>query len=154
MAFTYTEDLTNNRDFVRFYTGDTTEAESFLSDGIITSLLATEASKQHAVLSAIRYIIRQLSKPDFKADWLQVSYSDARKGYEAMLKQLQAEFGVTGTGGVGSSNVSTYRGDSATVSEPDFTGGRPGNEPTGTDDLYNISSEYLYGRRRSGEVYE
>lgn len=153
MSFTYTEDLTNNRDFVRFHTGDTIEDQSFLSDGIITSLLATEPSKQHAVLMGVRYIIRQLSKPDFRADWLQVSHASARAGYEKMFKQLEAQFGLKLGGGIGTSNVSTYRGDSETISEPDYTGGRPGSVVEG-EDLYTLSSEYTYKRRRASEVYE
>jgi hypothetical protein len=52
MAFTYTEDLTNDRDFVRFYAGDTVEATSALSDAIIASLLATQPSREAAVVAA------------------------------------------------------------------------------------------------------
>lgn len=154
MAFTYTEDLTNDRDFVRFHSGDTNAEESFLSDAIIASLLATSASKQHAVLAAVRHIIRQLSRPDVRADWLQVSHAAARAGYEKMLRSLEAEFGIKLGGGVGNKSISTYRGDSETVTEPDYAGGRLGNEPAGGEDLYYLSNEYTYRRRRSSEVYE
>src|SRR5687768_5115924 len=72
MAFSYEEDLEIERDFVRFWTGDTVEGEHFLSDEIIASLLTVEGTRQKATLAALRSIISQLSKPNFRADWLQV----------------------------------------------------------------------------------
>ena len=123
MAFTYTEDLTVDRDFVRFHTGDTDSASSFLSDAIITSLLATQTSKQAAVIAGVRYIITKLSTPNFHADWLSVDNSEAIKGYQFMLDQKKQEFGL---GGLTAGVVHTYREDSAQTEEPDFTNGRPG----------------------------
>ena len=68
MTFTYTEDLTIERDFVRFHTGDVVETESLLSDAIITSLVASTGSKEKAVIAAIQHKIARLSDPNFKAD--------------------------------------------------------------------------------------
>lgn len=121
MAFTYTEDLTVARDYVRFYTGDTVENESFLSDAIITSLVATSGSNNNAVRAGIQYIIRQLSKPNFTADWLTVSYQEARKGYETMLAEWDSQ---TGYGVISTTVVTPYRQDSSSTAVPDWTYGR------------------------------
>lgn len=94
MTFTYTSDLTNSRDYVRFHTGDTESTEAFLTDEIITSLVATSASNNAAVIAAIRYIILKLSKPNFRADWLQVDNKSAREGYQQMLSEKKREFGL------------------------------------------------------------
>lgn len=112
MAFTFVPDLTINRDWVRYQTGDTTEGQNFLSDELITSLLAVETSKQLAALSAIKYIITQLSKPDFKADWLSVTNGEARKGYEKMLSDKAEEYGISLRRTLSASVVNTYRSDS------------------------------------------
>jgi hypothetical protein len=148
MTFTYSEDLSVDRDYVRFMTGDTTSGENFLSDEIIASLITTEGTKQKAVIAALRYIIRQLSKPNFRADWLQIDYASARQGYEKVLRDLLTEFGLST---LEVSSVQTYRGDSDTVTEPDYTGGRPGDEES-EDSLYYLSSEYTYRKRRSSEL--
>ena len=131
MAFTYTEDLTNNRDFIRFHTGDTDSASSFLSDAIITSLLAKYSTPEAATLEALRYIITKLSTPNFKADWLQVDTATARAGYEGILAEKKNEFGI---GGLTVSVTNVYRADSAATEEPDFTDGRPG----GGDSASNV----------------
>ena len=112
MTFTFVPDLTINRDFVRFETGDTVSDQSFLSDELIASLLATKDTKYLAVLSAIKYIITQLSKPDFKADWLDVKNSEARKGYEKMLSDKADEYGISLRRALTASVVNTYRSDS------------------------------------------
>jgi hypothetical protein len=122
MAFTYTEDLSIGRDFVRFHTGDVVSGESFLSDAVITSLIATTGSNEAAVIAAIRHIIARLSTPNFRADWLQIDNEAARRGYEKFLAEKKKELGL---GGLVSGVIHPYRADSAATEEPDFTGGRP-----------------------------
>lgn len=154
--FTYSEDLTNDRDWIRFKTGDTQLDKSFLSDEIITSLLATSASKQHAVLAAVGYIITQLSNPDFKADWLEVKNSTARAAWEKTLARLEGEFGITLTTSrsrrARTRGINTFRGDSETITEPNYTGGRRGDSDPGSArfDYYN-SAEYAYELRQQAE---
>lgn len=131
MAFTYTEDLTVERDFVRFHTGDTVEDQSFLSDAIITSLLATEASKEAAVISAVRYIMTRLAQPNFTADWLTIDNEAAREGYRLILREKEREFGLSS---MVTSEKTAYREDSAQTSAPDYEGGRG---PGGGDDWDN-----------------
>lgn len=119
MAFTYTQDLTVPRDFVRFHTGDTVQGRSYLSDEIIASLLVVSTSKETAVIAGLRYIITQLSKPDFTADWLKVSHASARAGYQAMLKEKQLEFGSFTT--PAATAVRSYRPDSFQRETPTYT---------------------------------
>jgi hypothetical protein len=122
MSFTYSSDLTISRDFVRFHTGDTVETESFLSDEIITSLLATESSQQYAVIAALKYILARLSQPNFKADWLSIDLKSARQGYEMILSEKRLEFGIAQlTGQV----THVYRSDSGLTEAPDYSDGRP-----------------------------
>ena len=123
MTFTYGEDLTDDNDFVRFHTGDVVDGENYLSDAIITSLLATSSSKEAAVIAALRHIISRLSQPNFRADWLQIDNASARVGYQTLLEEKKKEFGFNR---VVAGVVNTYRADSAQTEEPDFTDGRPG----------------------------
>lgn len=122
MTFTYTEDLTVARDFVRYHTGDVVEGQNFLSDEIIESLVTTTGSNEAAALSAIRHIMSRLSTPNFKADWLQIDYQSARAGYEKLLKEKLNEFGL---GLPVATAMHTYRADSAATEAPDFSEGRP-----------------------------
>ena len=115
MAFTYTSDLTVDSDFVRFHTGDTDSDSSFLSDAIITSLLAVEASKEDAVIAALKYILTQLAKPNFRSDALQVDYKTAYKSYEALLERKYKELGVAK---YTASVTHAYRVDSLADEEP------------------------------------
>ena len=150
MTFTYGGDLTDDVDFVRFKPGDTDSPRAYLTDEVIESLLATESSRQHAVLAAVGYIITQLSRPDFKADWLQVSNASARGAYESLLKRLEREFGVKLSGAsMRATAVNTYRGDSETVTEPNYEGGRPGEGEGGDSETWVYSTEYTARKRRS-----
>lgn len=123
MTFTYTEDLTDSVDFVRFYTGDTTNGENFLSDEIITSLVSTEGSNEAAVIAALDHIILKLSQPNFQADWLKMDFDKARAGYEAMRNRLIAVFDPSAES-ISVDGVNTYRADSAQIAEPDYSDGR------------------------------
>lgn len=122
MAFTYTEDLSVERDFVRFHTGDTDSEGYFLSDTIIESLVEEEGSKQSAVIAALEYIISQLSQPNFEADWLKVDNKSARDGYMTLLAAKRKKFGA---GRMTGSAVHVYRADSNHSEAPTYpeTGG-------------------------------
>lgn len=117
MAFTYAEDLSIDRDYVRFHTGDTDPDGYFLSDAIIISLVEEEGDKQRAVVAALEYIISQLSQPNFEADWLRVDHKAAREGYQQLLATKQEKFGLkrfTGTA------THTYRADSQRSEAPTY----------------------------------
>lgn|SRR3990167_9987991 len=116
MAFTFGENLTVARDFVRFHTGDTV-SPGFMSDALITSLVAVQGSNNAAVIAGLKYIISQLSRPDFRADWLQVSNTEARKGYEGLLREKRSEFGIAA---IPASTVMVYRWDSDQDEDVDY----------------------------------
>jgi len=119
MAFTFDPSLSTELAQVRFHIGDTSEAGAYLQDATITALLASEGSVEGAVIASIRYILTQLSVPNFKKDWLSVDYETARQGYEKMLKDKAREFGIS-LGSSWSSSVSNmYRADSYQYSSVD-----------------------------------
>jgi hypothetical protein len=117
MTFTFGGDLSVDRDFVRFYSGDTDSERAFLSDELIASLVTEAGSKQQAVIDAIDYIITQLSQPDFRADWLQMSFGEARKGYETRLKDMRRKFGLNA---ITARSGHVYRPDSRASEAPTF----------------------------------
>lgn len=116
MTFTFGEDLTDSGDYVRFHTGDTV-SPGFMSDELITSLIAVEGTNNAAVIAGLKYIIAQLSRPNFTADWLSVSNADARKGYQQMLDEKRREFGVSA---ITASTTHVYRADSDATEAPDY----------------------------------
>ena len=111
-TFTFDNTLSTDLAKVRFHCGDCSSAGNYLWDETITALLASEGSVGGAVVASIRYIISQLSIPDFKLDWLSVSNKEARAGFELLLKQKAQELGVS-LGATASSTISLpYRADS------------------------------------------
>lgn len=122
MTFTYTEDLSIDRDYVRFHSGDTISAESVLSDALIASLITSAGSKQRAVIAAIQHKIALYSQPNFKADWLTVDNKAAVASLRGLLADKRAELGVSR---YVASVTHVYRTDSAATEEPDYSEGRP-----------------------------
>ena len=53
MTFTFGEDLTDAGDYVRFHTGDT-DSPGFMSDELITSLIAVEGTNNKAVIAGLK----------------------------------------------------------------------------------------------------
>lgn len=116
MTFTYTPESVNDITRVRFHTGDTVSGENFLTDEEITMALSETGGWQGAVVACLKFIVTKLSSPDFRADWLQVSNTEARKGYEGLLREKRAEFGIAA---VSASGQSVYRADSLQTDVPD-----------------------------------
>jgi hypothetical protein len=111
-TFTFDNTLSTDLAKVRFHCGDCSSAGNYLWDETITALLTSEGSVGGAVVASIRYIISQLSSPDFKLDWLSVSNKEARAGFELLLKQKAQELGVS-LGATASSTINNaYRADS------------------------------------------
>ena len=95
MTVHYDVALGDDVSLVRFHCGDTDiENGHYLEDETI-QYFVTSSSVEQASLTCIRYIISQLSKPDFKLDWLQVSREKARQGYEKLLDDKADEFGIS-----------------------------------------------------------
>ncbi len=112
MTFTFATNLSTDLALVRFHIGDTSEDGAYLADETITALLTSEGSVGGAVVASIRYILTQLSVPNFRKDWLSVDYEKARDGYEMLLKEKAREFGVALGGSFASAVKPMYRADS------------------------------------------
>lgn len=113
MTFSYDITLSSNLAKVRFHIGDTNEEGVYLQDETINALVTSEGSVGGAVIACIKYIIMQLSSPNFRLDWLTVSNEQARQGFENMLKQKAQEFGISLSGATASASIALpYRADS------------------------------------------
>jgi hypothetical protein len=88
-----------------------------MSDELIASMVAVEGSNNNAVIAGLKYIISQLSRPNFTADWLAVDSDAARKGYQTLLDEKRREFGIAS---ITASTVRAWRADSDAVEEPDY----------------------------------
>ncbi len=105
MGFSYDINLTNDSDMVRFHIGDTDDNGNYLEDETIIALIASEGSVGGAVIACIKYIMSQLSSPNFKLDWLTVSNEQAREGFEKILDDKAQQFGISKSGMVASSSI-------------------------------------------------
>ena len=125
MTFSYNPALVNDVSIVRFHVGDTNEDGAFLQDETINYLVTTY-SVGEAVVRCIQYIITQLSQPDFRLDWMQVSNKEARIGYEKLLKEKAQEFGIRLSKLTPTSTISQpYRSDSYQDSDESVYNGAP-----------------------------
>jgi len=126
MTFTFDTSLSTDLALVRFNIGDTSEEGAYLADETITALLTSESSVGGAVVASIKYILTQLSTPNFKKDWLSVDYQMAREGFENLLKIKAQEFGVSLSNATLSSTVSLpYRANSYQDSDESVWDGSP-----------------------------
>lgn len=125
MAFTFDTSLATDLALVRFHVGDTDTDGYYLADETINALITSQGSVGGATLACIKYIITQLSKPNFKLDWMAVSdMQEARKGYEQLLTKKAQEFGLSPTGITVSGSISMpYRADSGQDSDEDVYDG-------------------------------
>ena len=98
MTFTYKENLPDDLAKVRFHIGDTSNEGHYLVDETINALIVSEGSVGATVVACLKYIITQLSSPDFKLDWMSVSNEKARAGFENLLIIKAQEFGVSLSG--------------------------------------------------------
>jgi len=113
MTFTFDASLATDLAKTRFHIGDTNEAGAYLQDETINALVTSEGSVGGAVIACLKYIITQLSSPDFKQDWLSVSNKEARQGFENLLKVKAQELGISLSGVTASATISLpYRADS------------------------------------------
>ena len=107
MAFTYTGELTTNRDRVRFYVQDTIEnagpkpSDGNFTDSEIDGLVTVEGSWQKAVAAGFETLASAWRRyPNFKADGLTLSRSDIADGYakQALEWRRRHGYGVTTAG--------------------------------------------------------
>jgi hypothetical protein len=94
MTYSFDASLADDVSLVRFHIGDNSSEGHFLEDETI-QYFVTAGSVGSAVVECIKYIITQLSKPDFRLDWMAVSnMAAAREGYEKLLTKKASEFGI------------------------------------------------------------
>lgn len=121
MTFTY-HPFDTDRDRLRFHLGDTDPNAAKYQDEELDAIILEAGGWQAGVIMCIRNLLARMQGPDFRADWLQVSNLDAaRKAFERLLKDKEAEFGLGG--GMQTGAVHVYRADSAQRSAPDRVGG-------------------------------
>ena len=106
MTYTFDAELGTDLALVRFHIGDTNENGAYLADETIDALVTSEGSVGGAAIASIKYIITQLSSPNFKLDWLSVSNEMAREGFEKLLVTKSQEFGVALSGLTASATIS------------------------------------------------
>lgn len=94
MTYEFDPSLADDVSLVRFHIGDTNEAGCYLQDETIQYWVDQTNSIGEASVMCIKYIITQLSSPNFNLDWMSVSNAEARAGYEQMLKEKRIEFGL------------------------------------------------------------
>jgi len=112
MTFSFAINLSTDLALVRFHIGDTSNEGHYLEDETINALITSEGSVGGAVIACIKYIITQLSSPNYKLDWMSVTNEQAREGFEKLLKDKANEFGIS-TGVSATSTVKhAYRADS------------------------------------------
>lgn len=125
MTFSFTPALSTDTDLVRFHIGDTNSDGHYLENETI-QYFVTNYDVSTAVIQCIRYIITQLSQPNFRLDWLTVSNEQARAGYENLLRQKAIELGISLSGAVATSTISLpYRADSYQDSSESIHDGTP-----------------------------
>lgn len=115
MTFTYDLNAPGDPERVRFHLGDTDASAPKFQDEEIGFILAEAGSWQLAVIACIKNMIVRLSQPDFTADWLRVDHGAAREGFERMLANKEAEFGI---GSAAADVTYTYRIDSDQTEAP------------------------------------
>jgi hypothetical protein len=110
VTYTFNNSLSTDVSLVRFHIGDNHDNGHYLEDETI-QYFVDNGSVGSAVIACIKYIITQLSIPNFRKDWLSVTNEQARAGYETLLKIKQQEFGISDA--VVSSTIShAHRADS------------------------------------------
>lgn len=128
MSFSYFPNLADDVSWVRFYIGDTDKNGYYLEDESITYLIEA-GDRSQAVIDCLENIIAQLSAPTTKLDWLTVDYSQARAGYEALLKRMKQKLGKSNGVSFAVVTHTPYRADSRQV-DGDYT-------LLGNDEIFN-----------------
>lgn len=126
MSFSFQSTLADDVSWVRFMVGDTDSNGYYLHDESIQYFIDA-GSKEQAVIDCIENIIAQLSAPTTKLDWLSVDYSQARAGYEALLKRMKQKFGKRNGVAFTQVTYNPYRQDSK-KENGDYTLDRDGDE--------------------------
>lgn len=94
MTFTFNEDLSTDKDLVRFQLGDTDSEDQLISDEMIAALLTKEGSVNGAAISACRYLIAKFSREvDSSIESISVSASQKVAQFKNLVLDLQRNRG-------------------------------------------------------------
>lgn len=118
MTFQYTPLTPTDRERIRFAIGDTVQDRAMFSDEEITFQLSENVTWKPTVIAMLEGMVAQLAaQPNFTADWLTVSQSDALKYFSALLDRKRAEYGL---GAIRAITAYSWRPDSAQTKAPTF----------------------------------
>lgn len=95
MTATFNPTLSDTVSKVRFHIGDTDVSAPALQDETITALVALNLTIERAVIAALLYLISLVSRPNFRADWLQVDNRSAVQSLQDLLRAKREEFGIS-----------------------------------------------------------
>lgn len=111
MSFSFDTSLSDDISLVRFHIGDTDTSGYFVDDETI-QYWVNAGTVESATIACLRFILSQLSRPNFSLDWLSVSgMKEAKEGYEELLREKEREFGLRSI--VATTTISSpYRADS------------------------------------------
>jgi hypothetical protein len=129
VTFTFDTSLSTDLAKVRFHIGDTSSEGHYLEDETIQYFI-DNGSVGSSVIACIKYIITQLSSPNFRVDWMSVSNEQARAGYETLLKMKQQEFGIS-SASVSCTIKHAHRADSYEYSDTVNSDGLHYDDPSG-----------------------
>jgi hypothetical protein len=95
VTFSFNPSLPTNRDKVRLRLGDTNAEQKIFEDETIDALLVSNGqSVGKTLIECAKHVIALLSRPDYTADWLKVSHSEARQSWLRLLAQFESEYSV------------------------------------------------------------
>lgn len=130
MTFSYNTNLAEDRDWVRFKTGDTNEAAALLSDEEIGALLTTYADVTLTSAYAVEAILAKLAR-DVDRSNLGMSGTRSQKTqhYQDLLKTLRAQAGLSGEVFAGGQSIADKDDNAADtdLTQPMFDRGRHDN---------------------------
>ena len=126
MTYTFNPSLADNVSLVRFHTGDNHDDGHFVEDETIRYLLTVNNNDVGlSVVAVLKYIVSQLSQPNFSVGWMNVDNATACTAYKELLIRKAQEFSTTISGVSQAVTVkSVSRSDSYQTSN-DYSGGLP-----------------------------
>lgn len=95
MTATFDAALSDDVSKVRFHIGDTDMSAAMLQDATLSALVSTHGTVEKAVIAALLHLISLVSRPNFRADWLQVDNRSAVQSLQDLLRLKREEFGIS-----------------------------------------------------------
>lgn len=126
MAFTYTADLSEPRDYVRFLLGDTIEGRAFLDDGEIESALLLKGNNvfKSAHLCAKNILAQMLRQGSFRSGSTEKSRAESLKYWREHINYL-SELAAASIDGFIPDELITINQQTLAAMRDDTTVGQP-----------------------------